>query len=153
MRDEPVFFIHRFDHTPIIDFPETQTERIGGSVSLPHRVRCFQRIAHHDERFQSGQNVQPERQCQTVARIFPAPHACRIKSFDQQFGFHAQRIQARVFEVFVNPRRQIPRAAKSIQQFVVYRHEPEMFPEALWIIGLRGHQCAFRTKVEPAGVQ
>ena len=49
--------------------------------------------------------------------------------------------------------RQIPGAAEVIQQFLVERHEPQMFPETIGVINLRGHQLAFWAQVKAASVQ
>src|SRR6266540_3927139 len=56
-------------------------------------------------------------------------------------------------EGLVSFRRQIPGAAELVQQFIVKRHEPKMFPEPIRVISLCGHQFIPRTEVEAAGVQ
>ena len=153
MSNKPLLLACCLDHASVVDFPKPQTKRIRRSVPLPHRVSDFKRIPHDDECFQFRQKVLPERQCQTVARILPTPDACRIKSFDQQPRFHTQRIKPGACEILVSLWRQIPGAAEFIQQFVVQRHEPQMFPETLGVIGLRWHQFAFWPQVEPASMQ
>ena len=68
-------FVCRFDQAPVIDFPESQAKCIRRSVALSHRVSDFQRTAHDDQRFQTWQELFPERQRQTIAWILPAPHS------------------------------------------------------------------------------
>jgi hypothetical protein len=57
-----------------------------------------------------------------------------------------------MLEVLLSLGRQIPGAAELIQQFLVERHEPHMFPETIWVISLRGHQCVFWTQIKAASV-
>ena len=93
MSKKPIMIACRFDQAPVIDFPESQTKRIRGSIAFSHRVSDFQGIAHDDQRFQTWQEVFPERQRQTIAGILPAPYLCRMKALDQEPRFHTQRIQ------------------------------------------------------------
>ena len=153
MSNKPLLLADRFNHALAVDFPKPQTKRVRRSVPLPHRVRDFKRITHNDDRFQPGQELPPKRKRQTVARILPAPNACRGKSFDQHLCFHPQRIKLRSCEVLVSFWRQIPGAAKFIQQFVVQRHKPQMFPETLGVISLGRHQFALWAQVKPASMQ
>jgi hypothetical protein len=153
MSNEPLVPACCLDQASVVDFPKSQTKRIRRSVSLPHRVSDFQWITHDDERFQPGQKILPKRQRQTVARILPAPDACGSKSFDQQLRFQTQWVKPGLREILVSLRRQIPGTAELIQQFVIQRHEPQMFPEAIRVIGLRGHQFILWTQVEAASTQ
>ena len=153
MRDQPLLLAGRLDQAPVIDFPKPQPKRIRSSVSLLHGVGDFQRIAHHDERLHAGQQVLPKRQCQTVARIFPAPETCRTEPFNEQPGFHPQRIQSRMFEGLVSFRWEIPCATELVQQFIIQRNEPKMFPKTIGVIGLRRHQFVFWTEVEATDLQ
>jgi hypothetical protein len=58
-----------------------------------------------------------------------------------------------VLKVLVSLRRKIPSAAQFIEHFVVKRHEAKIFPKAIGVIGLRGHQIAFWAQVEAASMQ
>ena len=153
MRDQPLLLARRLDQALVIDFPKPQPKRIRSSVSLLHGVGDFQRIAHHDERLHAGQQVLPKRQCQTVARIFPAPETCRIERFNEQLRFHPQTIQSRMLEGLVSFRWEVPCAAELIQQFIIQRSEPKVFPKTIGVIGLRRHQFVFWTEVEATDVQ
>ena len=51
MSNQPILFACRLHDALVVDFPKTQTKRIGSSVSLFHRMGDFQWIAHHDECF------------------------------------------------------------------------------------------------------
>src|SRR5215475_487778 len=112
MSNEPVWFARCLDQTSVVDFPKAQPKRIGSAVSLFHRVGDFQWIAYHDECFHPRQQVLPEWQCQTVARIFPAPDMCRIKALNQVPRFHAQGIELATRKVLLSLWRQIPSATE-----------------------------------------
>ena len=101
MSNDPRLLACCFDQAAVINFPKPQAERIRCSIALPHRVRDFKWIAHDDQRFQIRQEALPEWERQAVTRILPAPHTCRIESFEQQPRFHPQGAKPTVFERFI----------------------------------------------------
>src|SRR5579884_278774 len=113
----------------------------------------LQGVANHDDGFKAWQKLKPEGQGQTVAGIFPTPECCRLKSLDQHACLHPQRVEPWACKILIGRRRQVPRPAQFVQQLVVERYEPEMFPKAVRIIGLRWHQLFLRTEVKSAGVE
>ena len=153
MGNESLLPIYCLDQSAVIDFPQPQTERIRASISFPHRVGDLERVPHHDKGFKFRQQLLPERQSQAIAGVFPAPHTCGIKSFDQQPRFQMQRIQSRARKALVSSRRQIPGPTKLMQQFIVECHKSQVFPETIRVIGLRRHQFVLCAQVESAGVQ
>ena len=71
MRDDPLGRRRFSEQAAIINFPEPQAKRVGGAISLVHRVRHLQRVADDDNRFEAWQQAPPERQGEAITRIFP----------------------------------------------------------------------------------
>ena len=116
-------------------------------------MRNLEGISHDKDRAQLRDDRAPERKSQAIAWVFPTPRRTRIELLYQKLGLGAQRLEAFIAEVFLNLWWQIPGAAQFIQQFVVQRHEPQMFPETIGVIGLRGHQLVFWAQIEAASMQ
>jgi hypothetical protein len=125
-----------------VPFPEGEHERLAKPAAYGQRPRDFERVTmHEDEARGRAEDVQPKREENCVAGIFPGPSFGRVNHLRQRPRQLAQGVEGRLpLPSRRERRRRGPRSTEPPQQLVVEERKHCAFPVPGRILGRGRHQ-------------